>query len=101
MNICLFIIVTGHVADTVIATTVSSRELYLCASTSISCWTIYKHSGGKGNTESSSGTSDLTFGFVVSKLVVGEAKPSLLEVLHSEAVSPLCSLYHESDGKTD
>ena len=40
---------------------------------------------------------DLTFGFVVGKLVVGEAKPSLLEVLHSKPVSPLCSLYHKSE----
>lgn len=58
-------------------------------------------SSRKRNAERSSETSDLTFGFVVGKLVVGEAKPSLLEVLHSKAVSPLCSLYHESDGKTD
>lgn len=41
----------------------------------------------------------VTFRFVVGKLVVGEAKPSLLEVLHSKPVSPLCSLYHESEGK--
>lgn len=48
------------------------------------------------------GTSwPLTFGFVVGELVVGEAKPSLLEVLHSKAVSPLCSLDHESGRKTD
>lgn len=39
----------------------------------------------------------LTFGFVVGKLMVGQAKPSLLEILHSEAVSPLCSLYHEPE----
>lgn len=42
---------------------------------------------------------DLTFGFVVGKLMVGEAKPSLLEVLHSKPVSPLCSLYHKSEEK--
>lgn len=31
--------------------------------------------------------------------MVGEAKPSLLEVFHSKAVSPLCSLYHKSEGE--
>lgn len=44
-------------------------------------------------------TFDLTFRFVVGKLVVGEAKPSLLEVLHSKPVSPLRSLDHKSEGK--
>lgn len=29
--------------------------------------------------------------------MVGEAKPSLLEILHSKTVSPLCPLYHESE----
>lgn len=33
--------------------------------------------------------------------MVGEAKPSLLEVLHSKAVSPLRSLDHKSGMKTD
>lgn len=39
----------------------------------------------------------LTFGFVVGKLVVGQAKPSLLKILHSKAVSALCSLYHKPE----
>lgn len=34
---------------------------------------------------------------MVGKLVVGEAKPSLLEVLHSKPVSPLSSLDHKSE----
>lgn len=41
----------------------------------------------------------LTFGFVVGKLMVGQAKPSLLEILHSKAVSALCSLYHKPEKK--
>lgn len=36
---------------------------------------------------------------MVGELVVGEAKPSLLEVLHSEAFSPLSSLYHKPETK--
>lgn len=44
-------------------------------------------------------TSDLTFRFMVGKLMVGKAKPSLLEVLHSKPVSPLRSLYHKSEEK--
>jgi len=44
-------------------------------------------------------TFDLTFGLVVGKLVIGEAKPSLLEVLHSKTVSPLSPLYHKSEEK--
>lgn len=55
--------------------------------------------GTNATVRKSRGTSDLTFGFVVGKLVVGEAKPSLLEVLHPEPVSPLRSLYHESERK--
>lgn len=43
--------------------------------------------------------ADLTFCFVVGELVVGEAEPSLLEVLHSKPVSPLSSFYHKPEGK--
>lgn len=31
--------------------------------------------------------------------MVGQAKPSLLEILHAKAVSPLCSLDHEPEKK--
>lgn len=57
--------------------------------------------GNNATVRRSRGTFDLTFGFVVSKLMVGEAKPSLLEVFHSKAVSPLCSLYHKSERENE
>lgn len=41
----------------------------------------------------------LTFCLVVGELVVGEAEPPLLEVLHSKPVSSLSSFYHKSEGK--
>lgn len=41
--------------------------------------------------------ASLTFGFVVGKLMVGQAKPPLLKILHSKAVSALCSLYHKPE----
>lgn len=40
---------------------------------------------------------DATFGLVVRELVVGETKPSLFKVFHSESVSSLRSLYHKSE----
>lgn len=55
--------------------------------------------GNNANCKEILRTFDRTFCFVVGKLVIGEAKPSLLEVLHSKPVSPLCPLYHKSEGK--
>ncbi len=46
--------------------------------------------------ESMGHTCSVTFGFVVGELVVGQAEPSLLEVLQTEAVSSLSSFDHES-----
>lgn len=46
--------------------------------------------------ESMRQTFCVTFGFMVGELVVGQAEPSLLEVLQTEAVSPLSSFDHES-----
>lgn len=40
-------------------------------------------------------SQERTFRSVVGEFVVGETKPSLLEVFHSKPVSPLGSLYHE------
>lgn len=61
-----------------------------------------KHKNKRGNDPTercSCEPADLTFCFVVGELVVGEAEPSLLEVLHSKPVSPLSSFYHEPEGK--
>lgn len=46
--------------------------------------------------ESEGQTRRVTFGFMVRELVVSEAEPSLLEVLQTEAVSPLSAFDHES-----
>lgn len=45
--------------------------------------------------ESLGQTFCVTFGFMVGELMVREAEPSLLEVLQTEAVSPLSSFDHE------
>lgn len=50
----------------------------------------YAHSESEGQTRR------VTFGFMVRELVVSEAEPSLLEVLQTEAVSPLSAFDHES-----
>lgn len=39
--------------------------------------------------------TSVTFAFLIGKLMVCQAKPSLLEVFHTKSFSSLCSLDHE------